>query len=203
MERKRVPHLAQDKLAVDYDDEDFKISLPHLYNELNDKDHWARVPIEKIEHDGLVHNLDQSQDIEGLPADDILTDDLEEDEEIREDLLDSIPTEESHGFCGDLEYLEDDLGNSSKNIPLKELSEEEERELCFPGPLDFLRRCHSDKDAIEIIEYLLNRGEISSEEADELKSRINTQGIQSFGPKKTWGYFERKYRRNFTEENSE
>ena len=41
MERKKTPKLAEDKLAVDYDEEDFLSSLPHLYSELKDQNHWA------------------------------------------------------------------------------------------------------------------------------------------------------------------
>ena len=68
---------------------------------------------------------------------------------------------------------------------------------------DFLRRCHTAEEAIEIIDYMVNREDISLEKAELLKYKINTEGLRAFGPQKTWGYFERKYRKEFTEGNSE
>jgi len=58
-----------------------------------------------------------------------------------------------------------------------------------PGAVDFLRRCSTDEEGLEIINYLLDREEISAEYALELKVQLIKKGIRSFGPKKEWGYY--------------
>lgn len=47
--KKKTPELTKDKLSVEYDENDFETSLPNLAKELKDKEHWARVPINKLE----------------------------------------------------------------------------------------------------------------------------------------------------------
>ena len=69
------------------------------------------------------------------------------------------------------------------------------KELTNPDVISFLRRCDTEKQALEIIDYLENREEITSEYADVLRHQLKTGGVRSFGPKKTWGYFERIYRK--------
>lgn len=68
-------------------------------------------------------------------------------------------------------------------------------ELSNPDVFSFLRRCQSDEEGFEIIEYLEKRGEISKEMAEDLTQQIKSRGIRSFGSKKEWGYYEKKYRR--------
>ena len=61
----------------------------------------------------------------------------------------------------------------------------------LPSVIDYIRRCSSLEEALEIIAYLESRKEITSEEAHKLKTQLNTQGLESFGLKKTWGYYNR------------
>ena len=61
-----------------------------------------------------------------------------------------------------------------------------------PGVTDFLRRCSSDEEAFEIIEYLVKRGEVTAEEAEELHRRLRDEGLRSFGPKKKPGFYEKE-----------
>jgi len=61
-----------------------------------------------------------------------------------------------------------------------------------PGAEDYLRRCSGQEEAFEIIEYLRDRGEITSEEADRLRRQLEEEGLRSFGPKKEPGYYERE-----------
>ncbi len=60
-----------------------------------------------------------------------------------------------------------------------------------------MRRCDKEEEAIEIIEYLTKRGEISKEHAVRILKQLKEKGLRSFGSKITWGFFEREYRRNF------
>ena len=69
------------------------------------------------------------------------------------------------------------------------------RELTDPDVISFIRRCSTNEEAIEIIEFMVRRGEISKEYGEKLKKQLETKGLRSFGPKKTWGYYERTFRK--------
>lgn len=60
-----------------------------------------------------------------------------------------------------------------------------------PGAVDFLRRCDNEKQALEIIEYLEQKGEISRGHAAELRKQLIEHGLRSFGPKREPGCYER------------
>ena len=61
-----------------------------------------------------------------------------------------------------------------------------------PDAIDFIRRCTSDDQAYEIIEYLEKRGEVTKEQAEELCKQLKEEGLRSFGRKKDPGYYERE-----------
>jgi hypothetical protein len=61
-----------------------------------------------------------------------------------------------------------------------------------PNVIDFLRRCSSDQEALEIIEYMRKRGEVTGEEAEKLCAQLHEKGVRSFGPKKKPGYYEKE-----------
>ena len=61
-----------------------------------------------------------------------------------------------------------------------------------PNVIDFIRRCSGEEEALEIIEYLRGREEITVEEADRLRRQLEDDGLRSFGPKKDPGYYERE-----------
>lgn len=58
-----------------------------------------------------------------------------------------------------------------------------------PDVIDFLRRCDKAEQAEEIICYLENRREISSEYAKKLRTQLKTKGLRSFGTKKETDYY--------------
>ena len=58
-----------------------------------------------------------------------------------------------------------------------------------PDVIDFLRRCNKGEQAEEIISYLENRGEISSEYATKLRKQLKEKGVRSFGSKKEDDYY--------------
>ena len=58
-----------------------------------------------------------------------------------------------------------------------------------PTVMDFLRRCATQNEAIEIIDYLEKRCEITKEHAKELRKQLENRGVRSFGPKKEDGYY--------------
>ncbi|MEM1657861.1 MAG: DUF2095 family protein [Candidatus Jordarchaeales archaeon] len=60
-----------------------------------------------------------------------------------------------------------------------------------------LRRCDNEEQALEIIEYLRKRGEITEEYAAQILKQLKEKGLRSFGSKISWGFFEKEYRNNF------
>ncbi|WP_297508737.1 DUF2095 family protein [Thermococcus sp.] len=60
-----------------------------------------------------------------------------------------------------------------------------------PTVIDFLRRCETDEEALEIINWMEERGEITHEMAKELRITLVKKGVRAFGPKKEWGWYER------------
>jgi hypothetical protein len=59
-----------------------------------------------------------------------------------------------------------------------------------PNVVDFLLRCKNNDEAFEIIDFLMERGEITPTRAKELRIQIEKQGLRSFGKKKEIGYYE-------------
>ncbi len=53
-----------------------------------------------------------------------------------------------------------------------------------PTVIDFLRRCDTEEQGLEIIDYMKERKEISEKYATELKVQLLRNGIRSFGPKR-------------------
>ena len=58
-----------------------------------------------------------------------------------------------------------------------------------PNVVDFIRRCDTVDQAMEIIDYLENIGDISTSEGEKIRKQIDTEGLRSFGPKKEKGFY--------------
>jgi hypothetical protein len=58
-----------------------------------------------------------------------------------------------------------------------------------PTVVDFIRRCDTQAQAEEIVVYLLKRGEITKEYAEEVRAQLKKNGLRSFGPKKESDYY--------------
>jgi len=54
----------------------------------------------------------------------------------------------------------------------------------MPTPIDYLRRCDTEEQAIRTVEYLERRKEITPKCAEELRKQLKEKGVRSFGPKK-------------------
>ena len=73
-------------------------------------------------------------------------------------------------------------------------------DLLNPGAIDFIRRCIEKEDALEILDYLLERNELNIQDYNVLKNRIKKKGglekiIAECGGLKKPGYYERKFSR--------
>jgi hypothetical protein len=53
-----------------------------------------------------------------------------------------------------------------------------------PDVVDYIRRCDTMSQAMEIVEFLLKQSEITSAQAREIKSQLKADGLRSFGSKK-------------------
>lgn len=60
-----------------------------------------------------------------------------------------------------------------------------------PTAVDFIRRCYTEEQAMEIINYLEARKEIDEDYAKKLRRQLVEHGLKSFGSHKEPGYYER------------
>jgi|YelNatPaOPRAMG01_1025707.scaffolds.fasta_scaffold74844_3 hypothetical protein len=63
-----------------------------------------------------------------------------------------------------------------------------------PNVFDYIRRCESNEEAFQIIDFLVMRKELSEKVAEVIKRRIVEKGLRFYGPKKQTGYYVEKYR---------
>ncbi len=189
MKKPLYPHPSKDGLTVDYDKEDFHKSLPYLAKELGDKNSLGHLQIDGIEqnHEDIAENAHKN-DLKDSYMDENLKIISEEEnpEFINEDdlVVETDPIMQLQQKRREIEaYLE------------KQTKSSDNQELYNPKVEDFIRRCENLQQADEIIAYLVKRGEISFEKAQFLRDKVKKEGLTSYGPKKSWGYFERKYRR--------
>ena len=87
---------------------------------------------------------------------------------------------------------------SSNDHPKKVYSSHLPSELINPGVIDFIRRCSTQEEAVEILDYLFKKAEIRQEEYQKLKKQICQEGglkkiIEESGGFKKPGYYLRKY----------
>ena len=58
-----------------------------------------------------------------------------------------------------------------------------------PNVIDFIRRCDTEEQALEIISFLLRKGEINKNQASALEKQLKKDGLRSFGEKKEQGFY--------------
>lgn len=58
-----------------------------------------------------------------------------------------------------------------------------------PDVIDFIRRCDTEEQAEEIINYMEKRGEIERRYAKKLRKQLKEKGVRSFGSKKEEDYY--------------
>ena len=87
-------------------------------------------------------------------------------------------------------HLAEELeGNESKVVIEAEGRQERKWAGYTPDIVDFLRRCDTDEQGEEIIDYLERKGEISQDRALKLREQLKGEGIRSFGSRKQEGYY--------------
>lgn len=83
-----------------------------------------------------------------------------------------------------------------EGVVIDAYSTDEEEELIdlhdyIPSVFDYLQRCETDDQALEIINWLEDRDEITHELAERLRLQLAERGVRSFGPKREWGWYEK------------
>lgn len=63
-----------------------------------------------------------------------------------------------------------------------------------PSIIDFLQRCSTDDEAIEIVDFMEKKGDISRPYANSLRKKIADKGVRSFGPKRVPWHYEKVLR---------
>ena len=61
-----------------------------------------------------------------------------------------------------------------------------------PSAVDFIRRCDTEVQAEEIIAYLQKKGEISKDNAEQIRCQLKRDGVRSFGTKKEENHYFRE-----------
>ena len=99
-------------------------------------------------------------------------------------------------FEKSLPNLYNELNNKKNPSKIKiDGIKHEKNEPQGPSAIEFIQRCKNIKEALEIIEFLKDHGEITENDAIFLQKKIENEGLETFGPKKTFGHYERDYKR--------
>lgn len=64
-----------------------------------------------------------------------------------------------------------------------------------PTVVDYIRRCKTVEEAIEVIDYLVRRNELGVDDAEKLKEKLRNGGIEAFGGRKEDDYYYKYARR--------
>ena len=103
----------------------------------------------------------------------------------------------------------DSVSSKVDTFPEKKNKKKEEtipKELTNPSVIDFLRRCKEIEEAFKILDYLLDRKEITLEEYNNFQNQLKNENdlkefINENGGFKNPGYYERKYYKKKIESN--
>lgn len=94
------------------------------------------------------------------------------------------------------EIEEDHMNISNKSVSKasEQKTYEESKDFSGYNPdiIDFIRRCDTEDEALEIIKYMEKKLEISKEYAKHLIKELKTKGVRSFGPKKETDYYSKR-----------
>jgi len=117
----------------------------------------------------------------------------EESEDLTEKLLERLPHLAKEMISSESDVLIEGVRWEETNRTQQSIAADKPRFSGHsPDVVDFLRRCATDEEAIQIIDFLEKQGEISTIHAKELRRQLQTQGVRSFGSKKSWGFYERE-----------
>jgi hypothetical protein len=58
-----------------------------------------------------------------------------------------------------------------------------------PSAIDFIRRCDTETQAEEIIAFLQKKGELTKDDAEQMRCQLKRDGVRSFGSKKEENHY--------------
>lgn len=97
-------------------------------------------------------------------------------------------------------HLAEEMENGSSKIPKDNVKSTRAKKTTntsrkwkdyHPDIVDFIRRCRTIIQTEEVIEYMEGREEITSSRATELRQQLKHRGLESFGVRKSEGYYHR------------
>lgn len=93
-------------------------------------------------------------------------------------------------------HLTKELNGENQKMPISgirsDLSSTEDWRGYSPDVIDFLRRCTTLAEGLEIIDFLEAQHEITSDYAIRLRKQLKDRGIRSFGSKKEKDFYLKK-----------
>lgn len=112
-------------------------------------------------------------------------------------LMDEIAEQKKSLKINSVDYNVESIENKSSHAQPK-VNNSHIEELTNPSVIDFIRRCSTNLEAEEILQYLLNKNEISQEQYNSIKKKISQENglknlIELHGGFKRPGYYLRKY----------
>ena len=94
---------------------------------------------------------------------------------LAKELLDSEPA-----YTLTFKGQDSDLSQNSSVDPLKGFS---------PSAVDFIRRCKTKEEALEIINFLVEHKDLDSKTANSMRKKLESEGLSAFGTHKNPGYY--------------
>jgi hypothetical protein len=135
----------------------------------------------------------KEQPVTPKPGNDVISGNESESEDITKQLLERFPRLAEEIQSSESDVLVEGVRWEETNRTRQSITPDKFRFSGHsPDVIDFLRRCASDEEAMQIIDFLEKRGEISPVHAKELRRQLQTNGVRSFGSKKSWGHYERE-----------
>jgi hypothetical protein len=93
-------------------------------------------------------------------------------------------------------HLAQELKGSDQSMPISGVrsdpSQTENWRGYSPDIIDFLRRCTTITEGLEIIAFLESQQEITPDYAKQLRKQLHNQGLRSFGSKKKQEFYIKK-----------
>lgn len=78
---------------------------------------------------------------------------------------------------------------AGENIETKATTTPDKLRHFSPSAEDFIRRCDTEAQAKEIIDYLEKKGELTKTQARKMRCKLKDEGVRSFGPKKEENHY--------------
>jgi len=58
-----------------------------------------------------------------------------------------------------------------------------------PDILDFIQRCDDEAQAMEIVDFLEKKGELTKGRSEEIRKQLRLHGVRNFGPKRANDFY--------------